>query len=757
MKKESIFRFVRTGVLVAMSAIVLTSCKKDPPADTPNDTKGTTITIAGTASTGVPENSKQLKEDNGIYSYAGGLSSGELTLKTLKDGKSRFLYITGNDTGVSTSGSARATERGYYEFEIDLAKNTFSMKKKVEFGSDDVYLSGGDVFMPRTKNNDLMPAMENDGEGGFVYEYSHYLGAGAFHLYLQNDKTKASAYKDADGKVVFLSKDEDKTSEMTEWSIAEAGGYKISVNVMTREATVTPETFFPDNVANLYIVGNAFGNGGADPAAVDASLTAAGSNGAVRMNRSTTDTDVFSITKDLTVAQGGIWFLFQDRHSVPAFIKDGATTGKFFYTASATEADDTTAANQWTVTEDGNYTITVNIKTKEVTVVPTTPHVSVIPAGYDLYVAGDAATGIAEDARKFIVDEYDNSLVYDKVLNAGDLTLVAKKAGADDIVFYLDDTESVISKTGTAKTAAKAFNKITVNPEDGAFTFAQGVAISDNIYIRGAHTMIPRHGVDNMRCLMAIPASTDKPFEFIFNNRFFYVNPTGGEWKQFEFYLNYSLDVPMRIGDAGDGNINKGVESLWKLTETGDFSVKIDLASMKYEITNLAATGGLFTAENLQTVWVFGNTLTSQKTYDGGKTVEDMVNEDAPVHIDQYMDGEWMDGRDASLVVRYPMTKAGAVYTLTNVPLEVAKGGIWFLLKERSSLPSILKGEDGKAYYYVGETGLAGSSDGAPYSSKLCKDCQYESHWTVDEDGIYTITLNIETGVVTFDKTGEIK
>ncbi len=761
MKKTSILMRACTAVLALTTTALVWSYSDDPEPETPPvDTAGTVLAVAGTAAGELPEEAKVLSEDNGIYTYSGPLSAGELTLKATVDGKSRFLYFSEDFTTVAATGEARQTARGYYEFQVDLAKETVAVNGKVEFGSADTYLYGGEVFMPRTGNADYMPVMQVSSESNLKYEYVHYLGKGPFRFYFQDDTAQSCAYRDQDGKAVFLAGDRDKGSTLSDWTVPEPGGYRITLDLLTREVDITPVTFYPDNMEALYVVGNTFSNAGDDPAEVDANLTAPGSSGAVKMTRSAQDPDVFTATGDLEAGSGGIWFLFQPRHSVPALVNDGSGTATFFFSASDTEDDDIQAAAHWTVPEDDNYTVTVNIKTGEVTVDYTVPKVRVIPDGYDLYVAGPAAEAVPEEMRKFTLTDA-GVFEYDLVLQAGQLSLVAKKDGEADIELGFDQSDKTVGGSGAPMTVIKGFHKLTVEPVAGGYTYAEGMGLGEYVYMHAAHINYPRYGLYHEFTLYPVAAREDNPFVYEVCNHFFNLTHLNGDAaSSYSFYLAQVLNNnDIRLGMGADGKlvIGHSGEADWPMGPTGEYRITLDLLKMEYNVEPITLYPG-----NVQQVWMIGNTFSS-KVKTAGDDAGQVTNLEAdalhpsdmygPSMIDRYTFGwnYWDENKTP-----FPMTRDTGdpnKFTITH-DLDEDLGGFWFLLRPKGSLPAIINDGTGKAVYYPGEEDLPDDGHGASsYSSRLGRDIQTSGHWQVPAgSGSYTITLDISTGDVTVTK-----
>lgn len=752
MNRTAIIRFLRNLLPVGCAALTLASCQQEdklPPLPKPEPEKNGGMYVAGSATTGLKEEYLKLaaKGETSVFNCV--LDTGELYFRTVaEDGTEGKLYFNDDASAVVASGKPLKIERGYYVLEIK-GDNSFRIKRSALFGGEDVYLSGGDAFYPRTHKWDahIMPAMTQTEP--FVYTYTHHMGTSdngtaAFRFFFQKNHAKSAASKNATGNAEIYNNDQEAAENgITDpsWQISAAGDYTITYNMMSGAVTITPAKFYPDKVAELFVIGNIFGNSFSDPASLENMLTepiwvgetATDSKGATAMTRSTDSPDVYSITADLKAKKGGFWFLLQRQHSVPSLIKATASTCRYFFTQDLTDKTDTEQAAHWTVAQDGNYTISVNIRTNQVTVTTNSTEGPdegdrVIPEGSELYVAGTVTTGLPEHFRLMTYDAEKRAYIFDKLLNKGDLHFVATKNGTST-EFYFND-EGLVDKDGNVSKGFtnKGFYNFEVDAEDGTLSMKKENKIDDCLWMHGGPALYPRYGQYSAHLLTQINPDKNNPFVFEYHHHLY-----SGSVSFFGTKNNAGNDA-RRFGDAGDGRLGffteAGVSEFDIPGLASDVYIKLDLLHMTYAYK----TDKSFYPDHVTELYVIGNTFFAvDPGWSAGYQLDSAM---------QIFNGDPVTGSNAAVAMT-PDPQNPQKFSIT-ADLTVAAGGFWFTFQRQGSLPSLLRNQDNTGRYFKANEPTAPDA--------ATDDFQVGNRWTITEDGNYTITVDVKANTVNIKK-----
>lgn len=374
MKTQSLFHTLCTLLLAAGLTLALFSCEqeKERPVRQPEaNVKVPQLYLAGEAINGLPEELLLLSRDGNVHTYKGVLNSGSLYFQSVR-GNNDGIYGQGADDSTVEPGSATplTVEKGYYEFILNLDNNTITYKNKVVFTDKKNLYLAGDVITPAWGDHVMMPFACSEQEP-FKYEMRQLLRAGICRFHFSMGLGGANIMKGADGSLVYSqTTDEGVSKGADNFSLSTDGEYKLTVDLIAGTATFTPISLFPDNISSVCVIGNTFGN-------VNGQVTwwafwniyqTPGLNR--YMTRDAQNPNRYSLSANLDAGQG-IVFTLNPYYQLPMLKKASDTTFEYISSFPDGNKQETVVPNEylWMIDQAGNYTLSVDISTKKVSIV----------------------------------------------------------------------------------------------------------------------------------------------------------------------------------------------------------------------------------------------------------------------------------------------------------------------------------------------------------------------------------------------------
>lgn len=361
--------------LITGAAIALVACnlEKERPVRQPEpEPIAAELYLAGEATEGLPDEKLLLSRDGNIHTYRGVLNSGSLYFRS-DPGSDEGCFGKGADDNTLEEGSTSpfSVEKGYYEFDLDLESGTFTYKSSIPFGDKEHLYLAGEVITPAWGDHVMLPfACLSDRP--FRYELKHYFRKGAYRFHFSTGLTSPNIMQSPEGEFIFSLSDTDGTDKgANNFSLSDAGEYLLTVDLVAQTATFTPIALLPENIEEICVIGNTFGN-------VNGQVTwwafwniyqTPGLDR--RMTRDAENPNRFTTTADLTAGQGGIVFTLCPYYQLPMLKRASDTTFEYIISFPGGDSQETVVPDDylWPIEESGNYTLSVDIVTREVSVI----------------------------------------------------------------------------------------------------------------------------------------------------------------------------------------------------------------------------------------------------------------------------------------------------------------------------------------------------------------------------------------------------
>ncbi|MDR0698690.1 MAG: SusF/SusE family outer membrane protein [Tannerella sp.] len=564
--------FAITFMLLAM----FISCEdeKERPIPPVFDGEVTALYLAG-SSTNKLVDFKLGTNDGNIYTYEGVLNTGELYFQTEKDSDINAFGRGEDENSIAMNSSTpfSIAEKGFYNIEINVEEK--SIKKVSHPLGDILYMVGPPVDTWAGERAETVNCSDAE---PFIYTYAHFFFAGQYKFLLQRDNMLAKFVPDKSSKDIrFYATEEDLIAagyEAENWNLETEGDYNVTVDLAQKKVTMTPITFYPDNVDRVYIIGNKYG--------WDMGV------GATPLTKGTADGEYY-ITDDLVA--GDFKFLFQKYNYRPALVHKEGSVAELEYMISPDGPTD----RKWIITTPGNYTIRINIKNNTISITNNSQGATITA----LYLAGTSANTLA-DFQLTTTDE--NVYTYEGVLNAGNLYFrTAQGNDVNAVGKGANDNTIDLNTTTPFSITDKGFYKITINVENKSINIEMtSTPFGDVLYMIGPP-------VDTWEGVKGgeVVCSPAEPFVYTYTHYFF-----AGQYK---FLLQTDNQGAKIVPDKITKDIKffpteatlvaAGYDAEnWNLETAGDYTVKVDLAQKKVTLTSTT-----FYPDNVDNIYIIGN------------------------------------------------------------------------------------------------------------------------------------------------------
>jgi hypothetical protein len=568
MKNSSFFAIACT--LLAM----FISCEdeKERPVPPVFDGEVTALYLAG-SSTNKLVDFKLETNDGNIYTYEGVLNTGELYFQTEKDSDINAFGRGEDENSIAMNSSTpfSIAEKGFYSIEINVEGK--SIKRVSHPLGDVLYMVGPPVDTWAGERAETVGCSEAE---PYIYTYAHFFFAGQYKFLLQRDNMLAKFVPDKSSKDIrFYATEEDLIAagyEAENWNLETEGDYNVTVDLAQKKVTMTPITFYPDNVDRVYIIGNKYGwdmGVGATPLIKE-------------------QDGIYAITDDLDA--GEFKFLFQKYNYRPALVHKEGDVAELEYMISPDGPTD----RKWNITTPGNYTIRINIRTNTISI--TNNSQGAIAA---LYLAGTAASTLAGFQ---LTTTAENEYTYEGVLNAGNLYFQTTQGNDVNAVGKgANDNAIALNTTAPFSIANKGFYSITINVESRRINIEMtSTPFGDVLYMIGP-PVDTWEGVKGAE----VVCSTAEPFVYTYIHYFF-----AGQYK---FLLQTDNQLAKFVPDKTTKDIRffatetalvaaDYASENWNLETAGEYTVKVDLAQKKVTMTPTT-----FYPDNVDNIYIIGN------------------------------------------------------------------------------------------------------------------------------------------------------